>query len=172
MPQKRRRILCKSSVLYGVKYYGVEEVHLHTFFTLASHGYEWSASFRSVLLGERTSCIPWTGYQMGPRSLWTFLVAKNVLAFSGIEGPISDWPAITIVTVCTELIIRLMWRGTVERIRMLGALMKLEYSGFPIEIRNHSKVQFYQQGLHFCYHTPEQILFPPLFTLLQQRNCL
>jgi len=59
-----------------------------------------------------------------------------------------------------------------ERVRILGALLKPEYSGFPIEIRNHSKVQFYQQGLHFSYHPPEQTLFPLLFTLLQQRNCL
>jgi len=44
-----------------------------------------------------------------------------------------------------------------ERVRILGVLLKPEYSGFPIEIRNHSKVQFYQQGLHFSYHPQNRL---------------
>jgi len=36
-----------------------------------------------------------------------FLVAKHVLPFSGIEGRISNWPAIRVAAVCVELIFRL-----------------------------------------------------------------
>jgi hypothetical protein len=125
------------------------EVYLHTFLNLASHGDEWSASCSGrYFVGKETSVSNELNTAWRSRGLWTFLEAKNVLPRSGIEARVSDWSAITIVTVCTEMICRLKYRKVIERKIIFRTLIKPDYSGFPIEIRNQSEVQFYQQGLH------------------------